>query len=355
MFKKLETMKVRHQYLTNQLKDLSKNLSLEKKQEMLKEYSYLSKILKPYDEYNMLQKSILDCKKIAESKTEDKELIALALQEMEQLKAQEQEILQQLKKSLLPVDSLDKKNIIMEFRQGAGGHEAALFCEELFTLYAHFAQKNSWVLEILSSSSGGSGGFRELICSLSGSCVYSHLKYESGVHRVQRVPRTESQGRVHTSTVTLVVLPLVGEKEVLVKPSDIRVDTFRSSGAGGQHVNTTDSAVRIVHLPTKITVQCQDEKSQHANKEKAMKVLYARIYDQQIKQQKDKESKLRLGQMGTGDRSEKVRTYNFPQNRVTDHRTNLTIHHISEIMKGNIEGFIEALKLQHAENWLAIN
>ncbi len=346
MFKKLDEMEVQYNQLENQVKNLSEHFSTDQKTQILKEYSSLSKIISIYREYKKVKSNMEYHKTLMKQEISDKEMVVLIKEELIQLQKKEENLFKELKSVLLPVDPLDEKNAIMEFRQASGGDESALFCKELFVLYSHYAIKKSWKIEILSSLAGNSGGLREMICSISGEKVYAHLKYESGVHRVQRIPQTESQGRIHTSTVTLVVLPLVDKKDITIHSSDIRVDTFRSSGSGGQHVNTTDSAIRIVHLPTKITVQCQDEKSQHANKEKAMKVLYARLYDKQMQEEKSKTSQTRRSQIGRGDRSQKVRTYNFPQSRITDHRTGLTLHNIDGVMRGEIDPFVESLKKQ---------
>lgn len=348
MFKKLAEIESKHKELESKLSQLE-HCSLDQRKEILKEYSNLSKIINLYEEYKKIKEDIIEHQNIIKNKKEDKDLILLAQDELSQLEVAKNNIVFRIRQELVPKDPMDEKNIIMELRQASGGAEAALFCENLFQLYSYYAAKKGWGIEILSSSVGSSGGFREIIFSISGSSVYAYLKYESGVHRVQRVPQTESQGRVHTSTATVVVLPLVDERDIAIRSSDIRIDSFRSSGAGGQHVNTTDSAIRIVHLPTKITVQCQDEKSQHANKEKAMKVLYARLYDQQQQEQKEKESHARQSQMGTGSRCEKVRTYNFPQSRVTDHRIGITVHNIDEILRGDIDLFIESLRKKQIE------
>ncbi len=348
MFKRLDEIKVKHKKLESQLSQLE-HCSLDQRKEILKEYSALSKVVNLYEEYKKIEKEIIAHQNIIANEKEDKDFILLAQDELSQLTTAKDDVVLRIRKELLPKDPMNKKNAIMELRQASGGAEAALFCENLFQLYSHYAIKKGWTTEILSSAAGSSGGFREIICSVSGSSVYAYLKYESGVHRVQRVPQTESQGRVHTSTATVVVLPLVDEKDITIHPSDLRIDSFRSSGAGGQHVNTTDSAIRIVHLPTKITVQCQDEKSQHANKDRAMKVLYARLYDQQQQEQKSRESRARQSQIGTGSRCEKVRTYNFPQSRVTDHRIGLTLHNIDEVLRGDIELFIEALQKKQIE------
>ena len=262
---------------------------------------------------------------------------------LEELKQKEEE----LKLKLLPQDPNDKKNIILEIRAGAGGDEASLFAQNLFSAYCAYAQSQSWKIDIISISEGNLGGYKEVIANISGFMVYSTLKYESGVHRVQRVPKTESQGRIHTSTVTVVVLPEADPVHVQVNPSDLRVDVCRSSGAGGQHVNTTDSAVRVVHLPTKITVYCQQEKSQHANREKAFKILYARLLDFQAQRKKKEESRKRQDQMGTGDRSQRIRTYNFPQSRLTDHRIPITKKNLINIMAGDFKELFATLRLHY--------
>lgn len=352
MFKKLDEIQSRYQMLEGRLQNMSSRLGQEERVEWMKEYSALAKTVEVYKKYQDVKKNIQNYENLLSEKNVDKELISLAKEELHLLKGTQDRLFVQLKRFLLPSDPLDKKNVIMEIRPAAGGNEAGLFCEDLFVMYSRYADKKKWKVDILSSFTGNSGGFKEIIFSLSGSYVYGNLKYESGVHRVQRVPKTETQGRIHTSTVTVVVLPSVDEMTIKINPSDIRVDTFRSSGSGGQHVNTTDSAIRIVHLPTKITVQCQDEKSQHANKEKAMKVLYARLYDFEMKKKKEEESQQRIAQIGTGDRSEKVRTYNFPQSRVTDHRTGLTLYYLDQLIAGDLDSLIESLKTNQAEQFL---
>ena len=277
----------------------------------------------------------------------DPELLKLAKEENQQLSESLKEKESALKLKLLPENPYDKKNIILEIRAGAGGDEASLFAESLFSAYCAYAQSRSWKVDIISISEGNVGGYKEVIASISGFMVYSALKYESGVHRVQRIPKTESQGRIHTSTITVVVLPEADPVMVKINPNDLRVDVCRSSGAGGQHVNTTDSAVRIVHLPTKITVYCQQEKSQHANKEKAFKILYARLLDFQTEKKKKEESQKRQNQMGTGDRSQRIRTYNFPQSRLTDHRIPITKKNLSSIMAGDFEDLFSILRLHY--------
>ena len=352
MFKKLDKIQVRYQVLENRLQDINSPLSLEERVDFMKEYAYLGKTVEVYRQYLDVNKNIQTYEIILKEGKEDKEYINLVKEELDLLKEKQESLLSKLKQSLVAKDPMDEKNIIMEIRPAAGGDEASLFCQDLFGMYSHYSDKKGWKIEILSSSYGNNGGFKEMIFSVSGSNIYEKLKYESGVHRVQRVPKTETQGRVHTSTVTVVVLPAVDATVVKINPADIRVDTFRSSGSGGQHVNTTDSAIRIVHLPTKVTVQCQDEKSQHSNKEKAMKVLYARLYDMELKKKKEKESQTRLSQIGTGDRSEKVRTYNFPQSRVTDHRTGLTLYYLDQFIAGDIDAIIESLRTQSLEDSL---
>ena len=352
MFKKLEEIQSRYHKLEKRLGDMSTPLSREERTKLMKEFATLGKTTAVYTQYQNGQKDIQTYEEMLAESEEDKDFKQATQKELALLKTTQNQLLQELKITLIPPDPLDEKNVIMEIRPAAGGDEAGLFCKDLFAMYSHYANQKNWQVEVLSSSAGSIGGFKEMIFSVSGSYIYRWLKYESGVHRVQRVPKTETQGRVHTSTVTVVVLPSVSAKAVKIQPADIRVDTFRSSGAGGQHVNTTDSAVRVVHLPTKITVQCQDEKSQHANKEKAMKVLYARLYDHEIEKKKRVESQSRLAQIGTGDRSEKIRTYNFPQSRVTDHRINLTLYNLEQIIAGDLSGLLEPLKKQDQENSL---
>jgi peptide chain release factor 1 len=276
----------------------------------------------------------------------DPEMIALARAEAGHLEKELESLEERLKIMLLPGDPLDEKNIVMEIRAGTGGGEAALFAGDLYRMYTHYADKKGWKVEQLSCSTTESGGFKEMVFSIAGQDVYSHLKYESGVHRVQRVPATESQGRIHTSAASVVVMPEPEGINIDVNAHDLKIDVFRSSGPGGQSVNTTDSAVRVTHLPTGLVVSCQDEKSQLKNKQKAMKVLMARLYDRANQEQANSRSQLRRTMVGSGDRSAKIRTYNFPQNRVTDHRINLTMHKLDSIMEGDMDEIIDALRVE---------
>ena len=310
------------------------------------EFHYLENTYKLIENYEKIKNQIQE-NTLLITEEKDPDLTELAKEENQKLSKELQRKARELKLKLLPKDPNDKKNVILEIRAGAGGDEASLFAQSLFSAYCAYAQSQSWKIDIISISEGNVGGYKEVIASVSGFMVYSALKYESGVHRVQRVPKTESQGRIHTSTITVVVLPEADPVHVKINPSDLRVDVCRSSGAGGQHVNTTDSAVRIVHLPTKITVYCQQEKSQHANKEKAFKILYARLLDFQTEKKKKEESQKRQDQMGTGDRSQRIRTYNFPQSRVTDHRIPITKKNLSSIMAGDFEDIFSALRLHY--------
>jgi len=274
----------------------------------------------------------------------DKEMQTLAKAELEMLEPIKIELEKKLEILLLPKDPNDEKNILLEIRAGTGGDEASLFASDLFRMYSKYAESQGWKIEVLNTSWTGVGGLKEIILMISGIRVYSQLKYESGVHRVQRVPKTEAQGRIHTSAVTVAVLPEADEVEVNIKPEDIKIDVFRSSGPGGQSVNTTDSAVRITHIPSGAVVSCQDEKSQHKNKAKALKILRARLYDLEQQKQEKERSEHRKSQIGTGDRSEKIRTYNFPQSRVTDHRIGLTLHSLQNILEGHLEELIPPLQ-----------
>tara|TARA_Y100000816_G_scaffold156092_1_gene111356 strand:+ start:364 stop:1437 length:1074 start_codon:yes stop_codon:yes gene_type:complete len=312
-----------------------------------KEYSNLKSIINPAKEYVDFEKNKKDLNNIINDKENDQEMIIMAKKELDTVEAKKSKYEKLLKIFLLPKDQDDEKNVIVEIRAGTGGLEATLFVSDLFKMYEKVCNKKNWKMEIITISKSEAGGFKEIIFSVKGENIFSYLKYESGVHRVQRVPSTEAQGRVHTSAATVAILPEAEDVDVQLKDSDLRIDVFRSSGPGGQSVNTTDSAVRITHIPTNIVVTQQDEKSQHKNKSKALKILRARIYESE-KQKKEKErSNERKNQIGTGDRSERIRTYNFPQGRVTDHRINLTLHKLEEFLNGNIhEEMNENLRLK---------
>ena len=340
------------QELINKHSILEKDLStgkLDKKMfaEKSKEYSDLNEIIEDAKKYISFEKDKIELEKILKDQNTDKELQNMAEKELEDLKIQFEKNEKKLKIFLLPKDEADKKNAIIEIRAGTGGLEASLFAGDLFKMYEKISQKKKWISEIISISRSDAGGLKEVIASIKGNDIYSTLKYESGVHRVQRVPDTETQGRVHTSAATVAVLPEVEEVDLKINESDLRIDVFRAGGPGGQSVNTTDSAVRITHIPTGISVSQQDEKSQHKNKAKGMKILRARIYELERSRIEKERSVDRKSKIGTGDRSERIRTYNFPQGRVTDHRINLTLHKLEEFLEGEVfDEMIEALTLQ---------
>jgi peptide chain release factor 1 len=342
---KIEELISKHSLLE---KELSSGKT-EKKQfaEKSKEYSDLNDIIKQAKKYISFEKEKNELEKIINDTNGGNDLITMASDELEELKKQHEINEKILKLFLLPKDEADKKNAILEIRAGTGGLEASLFASDLFKMYEKVSHKKKWQLELISISKSDAGGLKEVIASIKGRNIYSTLKYESGVHRVQRVPDTETQGRVHTSAATVAVLPEAEEVDVKIEDKDLRIDVFRSSGPGGQSVNTTDSAVRITHIPTGIVVSQQDEKSQIRNKEKGLKILRSRIYELERKKKEDERSKYRKSKIGTGDRSERIRTYNFPQGRVTDHRINLTLHKLAEFMEGEIfDEMIENLNLQ---------
>ena len=342
---KIEELISKHSLLE---KELSSGKT-EKKQfaEKSKEYSDLNDIIKQAKKYISFEKEKNELEKIINDTNSGNDLITMASDELEELKKQHEINEKILKLFLLPKDEADKKNAIIEIRAGTGGLEASLFASDLFKMYEKVSHKKKWQLELISISKSDAGGLKEVIASIKGRNIYSTLKYESGVHRVQRVPDTETQGRVHTSAATVAVLPEAEEVDVKIEDKDLRIDVFRSSGPGGQSVNTTDSAVRITHIPTGIVVSQQDEKSQIRNKEKGLKILRSRIYELERKKKEDERSKYRKSKIGTGDRSERIRTYNFPQGRVTDHRINLTLHKLAEFMEGEIfDEMIESLNLQ---------
>ncbi|MEQ1877979.1 MAG: peptide chain release factor 1 [Bdellovibrionia bacterium] len=342
MFHKLNEVETRYESISKQLQDPATVADQKKYKAMMKEYSDLGEIVASYRQYKKIKAEFDASKEMLENES-DEALRQMAKDDLSLLEVEKTKLESDLKVLLLPKDPNDDKNIILEIRPGAGGDEAGLFADELYRAYSHFASTNGWKVELLSLDRAAAGGVKEVIASITGERVYSKLKYESGVHRVQRVPKTEAQGRIHTSTITVAVLPEAEEVDVEVDPKDVRIDTYRSGGAGGQHVNKTDSAVRLTHLPTGLIIQCQDEKSQIKNRAKAFKILYARLLALQEEKQRKEASDARLAQIGTGDRSERIRTYNFPQSRLTDHRIGLTIHQLTSVMEGALDLVIEPL------------
>ena len=342
MFERLSEFVNRHEELSLLINDPDIIADQGKWRALMKEYSDITPIAEKYTEYKNTKKNIEEAIEMLEEKP-DEELKSLLKDELSENRERLVEIEEELKLLLIPKDPNDDKNVIMEIRGGAGGDEAALFAGSLFRMYNKYAERNGWKVELMSASESDLGGFKEVCFMITGRGAYSRLKYESGVHRVQRVPETESGGRIHTSTVTVAVLPEADEVDVQIDMNDVRIDVFRASGNGGQCVNTTDSAVRVTHIPTGIVVSCQDEKSQLKNKNKALKVLYARLYDMELKKHNEEIAGERKAQVGTGNRNERIRTYNFPQGRVTDHRVNLTLYKIDNIMEGELDEIIDAL------------
>lgn len=342
LFEKLDQIEARYEELAAQLATPEAVADSARFQRLARAHAELSEIVGKYREWKQLSRQLADARQMLHE-ADDPELKQLAHEEIRTLEARREATEQELKFLLLPKDPNDEKNVILEIRAGTGGEEAALFAAELFRMYTRYAESQGWRVEVLSSSPTSMGGLKEVIASIQGHKVYSRLKYESGVHRVQRVPETEQQGRVHTSAATVAVLPEADEIDVKIDPKDIRVDTFCSSGPGGQSVNTTYSAVRITHLPTGLVVSCQDEKSQIKNKARALRVLRTRLLEMERARQHEQIAAERRSQVKTGDRSEKIRTYNFPQNRVTDHRIGLTLHQLQDVLDGKLGPILDAL------------
>ncbi len=340
MFEKVQVFESRYEELSQKLCDPSVVSSPELYAEVMKEYKSVEPLALKYREYRKISSDIEEIKEILNENDTDTEMFE---EEKQALEEKLESVSEEMKILLLPKDPNDDRNVIIEIRGGAGGEEAALFAAVLFRMYSMYAVKKGYKTELINANETELGGYKEISFMLTGEGAYSRLKYESGVHRVQRVPETETQGRIHTSTVTVAVLPEADDVEVTINPSDLRIDTFRSSGAGGQHINKTESAIRITHIPTGLVVECQDERSQYKNKDKAMKVLKSRLLESEREKQQSEVAEKRHSQVGTGDRSERIRTYNYPQGRVTDHRIGLTLYKIDDILNGNIDEIIDAL------------
>lgn len=348
---KLDRVAAHHKELEQLISDPELLKDKKRYKETMQEFSHVSETVECYRNYQKAQQEYQGALELVEAES-DGEMKELAQEEADSLKETLADLEKKLKVLLVPRDPLDGKNIIMEVRAGTGGDEAALFAADLFRMYSRYAEVQGWKVEILSANETGIGGFKEIICSISGKSVYGDLRYESGVHRVQRVPQTESGGRIHTSAITVAVLPEAEETDIQIHDNDLKIDVFRSSGPGGQSVNTTDSAVRITHLPTGVVVTCQDEKSQIKNKAKAMRVLRSRILEAEEEKKQAERAANRKSQVGSGDRSERIRTYNYPQNRLTDHRINLTLYKLELILQGDLSEVFDALKISAQEEAL---
>ncbi|MDQ0339395.1 peptide chain release factor 1 [Caldalkalibacillus uzonensis] len=345
MFDRLQALEDRYEELNRLLSDPAVASDPKKLRDYSKEQSELEETVSCYREYKDAVQQLKDAKSMLEEKLDD-ELREMVKEEIAELSEKKEALEEKLKILLLPKDPNDEKNVIVEIRGAAGGDEAALFAGDLFKMYTRYAEDQGWKIEVIEAHPNDVGGYKEIIFTIKGKGAYSRLKYESGAHRVQRVPVTESGGRIHTSTATVAVLPEAEEIDVQIDEKDIRVDVFCSSGPGGQSVNTTQSAVRITHIPTGIVVSCQDEKSQHKNKDKAMKILRARVYDKYMQEAQSEYASIRKSAVGTGDRSERIRTYNFPQSRVTDHRIGLSLHKLDQVLNGELDDIIDALIVQ---------
>lgn len=354
MFDKLKGVEDRFKELERLLSDPKVVQDRDAYQKYIREHAEISPVVDAFRQFKQVDRELDDSLDLLHD--EDPEMKAMAAEEVERLEAEKARLEEELKVLLIPKDPLDDKNVILEIRAGTGGDEAGLFAGDLFKMYQRYADGRGWKVEVMDHHATGVGGLKEIIASVNGKGAYSRLKFESGTHRVQRVPTTETQGRIHTSAVTVAVLPEAEEIELKIDPNELKVDVYRSSGPGGQSVNTTDSAVRITHLPSGLVVTCQDEKSQHKNKAKALKVLRSRLFDQMVREQNEERSQNRKSQVGSGDRSERIRTYNFPQGRVTDHRIGLTLYKLDAVLQGDVDEVIDPLithyqsqALQHAE------
>ena len=343
MFDKLKAVEARYEEIGELLMDPDIVSDNEQFKKLMKEHKDLTPIVEKFREYTTAKNNEAEARELLDAGGLDKDFRELAEEELESAKKAQEEIAEELKILLLPKDPNDDRNVIVEIRGGAGGEESALFAGSLYRMYSMYAESRRWKIEIVGANETELGGYKEISFMITGEGAYSRLKYESGVHRVQRVPETETQGRIHTSTVTVAVLPEAEDVEIEINPADLQIDTYRSGGAGGQHVNKTESAIRITHLPTGLVVECQDERSQHKNKDKAMKVLRSRLYERMMAEQNEAIAGERKAQVGTGDRSERIRTYNYPQGRVTDHRIGLTLYKIEQILNGDIDEIVDAL------------
>jgi len=353
MFEKLLLIEQRYEEINERLMDPDVVSDQNAYRELMKEYKNLTPIVEKFREYKAAQNDFEEAKSLLDAGGLDRDFKEMLQEEYEENKQKMDALNEEIKILLLPRDPNDDKNVIIEIRGGAGGEEAALFVGTLFRMYTMYAERRGYKTDVISTSPTELGGYKEVSFSIDGDGAYSRLKFESGVHRVQRVPETETQGRVHTSTVTVAVLPEAEEVEFEINPTDLQIDTFRSSGAGGQHINKTESAIRITHLPTGVVVECQDERSQTKNKEKAMKVLRSRLYEAKVREQAEAVAAERKSQVGTGDRSERIRTYNYPQGRVSDHRIGLTLYHLEATLSGDLDEFIDALITAHQAELLA--
>ena len=352
ILRKLENIKERHEEISAELSDSDVIDNQNEFTKLSKEYAQLEPIVAKFNAYLGATDDLETANEMANDS--DKEMKAMAQEEIKVAEQKLEQLEQDLQTLLLPKDPHDESNVFLEIRAGTGGDEAAIFAGDLFRMYSRYAESKGWKVELMNQNEGDHGGFKEIVAKISGNEVYSNMKFESGAHRVQRVPETESQGRVHTSAATVAVMPEVDEiDEIEIDTSDLRIDTFRASGAGGQHVNKTDSAIRITHLPTGLVVECQDERSQHKNKARALSILSARMLDQERQKQIDEQAATRRNLVGSGDRSERIRTYNFPQGRVTDHRINLTLYKLDDMMQGNVDQIVQPLRNEHQADLLA--